>query len=242
MTISKAADSRFSKIMEKEKVMIDIRELSRIYKGAGQAVVALEGINLQISRGEFLCVAGPSGSGKSTLLNLIGALDSPSSGNIVVNGREITRLNRSRRALFRRYNIGFVFQFFNLIPVLTAYENIEYPLLLQGVSAAKRKNRVQTALSDVGISELAGKRPQALSGGQQQRVAVARAIVGRPSIILADEPTGSLDSKSSRELLALFKHLNSAHKITFCFSSHDPEVIQQASRVVILKDGRITPS
>jgi len=225
--------------MVKKQVAIEIQELSRIHQGGGQAVIALDAVSLEINRGEFICVAGPSGAGKSTLLNLIGALDRPSNGKILVNGIEITELSRRDLAFFRRRHIGFVFQSFNLIPVLTAYENIEYPLLLQGVSAAKRQQRMHTALSDVGISDLASKRPLALSGGQQQRVAVARAIVGRPAVILADEPTGSLDSDNSQELLALFSRLNREQGITFCLSSHDPQVIQQASRVVYLKDGKI---
>jgi len=223
-------------------LIIEIQELRRIYGDKRQAVVALDGVNLQITRGEFICVAGPSGSGKSTLLNLIGALDTPSGGKIFVNGCDITRLNRSRRAIFRRDNIGFVFQSFNLIAVLSVYENVEYPLLLQKIPQARRKERVSAALRDVGISELGEKHPNALSGGQQQRVAVARAIVGRPSIILADEPTGSLDSKNGRDIITLFRQLNVSHNITFCFSSHDPEVINQADRTLSLKDGRIRPS
>ncbi|RMF73119.1 MAG: ABC transporter ATP-binding protein [Alphaproteobacteria bacterium] len=193
----------------------------------------------EIAAGEFTVLAGPSGSGKTTLLNLIGCLDQPTTGNIVIDGRDVSREPTAKLADFRRDHIGFVFQSYNLIPVLTALENAEFTLMLQGVPAAERRRRVSALFERLGIAGLEGRRPDDLSGGQQQRVAVARAIASNPSIVLADEPTANLDSATSAELLALMRQLNEEDGVTFLFSSHDPQVIEQARRVITLKDGRL---
>jgi len=219
--------------------LIEINQLSRVYGTGDNAVVALHPVDLNIDRGAFVCVAGPSGSGKSTLLNLIGAIDTPSSGSLTVDGVEVTGLNRTGRAKFRRRSIGFIFQSFNLLPILSVYENVEYSLLLKGINRQERRERVLTALEWVGLSELRDSFPGRLSGGQQQRVAVARAIAGAPAIILADEPTGSLDTGNGRELLDLFTRLNQERRITFIFSSHDPRVIARAAEVITLQDGKL---
>ncbi len=193
----------------------------------------------EIAAGEFTVLAGPSGSGKTTLLNLIGCLDQPTTGNIVIDGRDVSREPTAKLADFRRDHIGFVFQSYNLIPVLTALENAEFTLMLQGVPAAERRRRVSALFERLGIAGLEDRRPDDLSGGQQQRVAVARAIASNPSIVLADEPTANLDSATSAELLALMRQLNEEDGVTFLFSSHDPQVIEQARRVITLKDGRL---
>ena len=219
--------------------LIEINQLSRVYGTGDNAVVALHPVDLNIDRGAFVCVAGPSGSGKSTLLNLIGAIDTPSSGSLTVDGVEVTGLNRTGRAKFRRRSIGFIFQSFNLLPILSVYENVEYSLLLKGINRQERRERVLTALEWFGLSELRDSFPGRLSGGQQQRVAVARAIAGAPAIILADEPTGSLDTGNGRELPDLFTRLNQERRITFIFSSHDPRVIARAAEVITLQDGKL---
>lgn len=201
---------------------------------------ALAGVSLTVAAGEFLCLAGPSGSGKTTLLNLMGALDLATEGQVQVLGQETRGLSLRQRALLRRRHLGFIFQAYNLIPVLSVFENVEYPLIIAGRGQAERTRLVTQALEVVGIAEHGGKRPGELSGGQQQRVAVARAIAGRPSIILADEPTASLDSKTGTALMELLHGLNQELATTFVFSSHDPNVIQQARRVVTLQDGQVT--
>jgi len=192
-----------------------------------------------VRKGEFLCFAGPSGSGKTTLLNLIGALDLPTRGDVVVSGQSTIGLDRCQRALFRRGQVGFVFQSFNLIPVLSLAENVEYPLILSNYPKKERTKLVGEALEMVGLTGDKAKKPSELSGGQQQRAAVARAIVGKPPIILADEPTGSLDSENGRKLMDIFRNLNKEFSTTCLFSSHDHEVIRRADRVVQLKDGKI---
>ena len=207
--------------------------------GPQQQERALAGVSLTVAPGEFLCLAGPSGSGKTTLLNLMGLLDLPSSGSMEFLGQETSTLSRTERAILRRHQLGFIFQGFNLIPVLSVAENVEYPLILAGMAGEERRRRVEHALGLVGISDHGRKRPGELSGGQQQRVAVARAIAPAPPLILADEPTGSLDSRTGAELLALLRRLNQELGTTFVFSSHDHNVINQAQRVVLLQDGQV---
>ena len=207
--------------------------------GPRQEGRALAGVSLTVAPGEFLCLAGPSGSGKTTLLNLAGLLDLPSSGQVELLGQETRGLSLRQRAILRRGHLGFIFQSYNLIPVLSVAENVEYPLILGGLDRRERRSRVERALTLVGIGEHGGKRPTELSGGQQQRVAVARAIAPNPPLILADEPTASLDSRTGASLMALLLSLNRELGTTFLFSSHDPQVIHQAHRVVTLQDGQI---
>ena len=200
---------------------------------------ALRGVNLSIGDGEFTALVGPSGSGKTTLLQLIGLLDKPTSGQVFINGKDATRLNRNQRADLRKGTIGFIFQFFALIPTLTAYENVEMPLLLNGTKATERKARVNEMLEAVGLSERAHHRPDQLSGGQQQRVAVARALSIRPTVVLADEPTANLDTENGKQVMDIMAKLNKETGTTFVFATHDPRVIKYASRVVTLRDGLI---
>jgi putative ABC transport system ATP-binding protein len=201
---------------------------------------ALRGVNLSIEDGEFTALVGPSGSGKTTLLQLIGLLDQPTSGQVIINGKDATRLNRNQRADLRKGTIGFIFQFFALIPTLTAYENVEMPLLLNGTKPAERKARVNEMLEAVGLSDRAHHRPDQLSGGQQQRVAVARALSIRPSVVLADEPTANLDTENGKQVMDIMAKLNNETGTTFVFATHDPRVIGYANRVVTLQDGLIT--
>ena len=200
---------------------------------------ALRGVNLSIENGEFTALVGPSGSGKTTLLQLIGLLDQPTSGNVFINGKEVTHLNRDQRADLRKGTIGFIFQFFALIPTLTAYENVELPLLLTGAKPAERQARVNEMLEAVGLTDRAHHRPDQLSGGQQQRVAVARALSIRPTLVLADEPTANLDSENGRQVMEIMHRLNKETGVTFIFATHDPRVISYARRVVTLEDGLI---
>jgi putative ABC transport system ATP-binding protein len=201
---------------------------------------ALRGVNLSIENSEFTALVGPSGSGKTTLLQLIGLLDQPTSGQVVINGEDATRLNRNQRADLRKGTIGFIFQFFALIPTLTAYENVEMPLLLNGTKAAERKKRVNEVLEAVGLSDRGHHRPDQLSGGQQQRVAVARALAINPKVILADEPTANLDTENGKQVMDIMQRLNKETGVTFVFATHDPRVISYADRVVTLQDGLIT--
>ncbi len=202
-------------------------------------VHALVGVDLEIQQGEFTAIVGPSGSGKTTLLNIIGGLDRPSEGTIEVGGQDISKLSDGEMIEFRQKNIGFVFQAYNLIPVLTAEENVEFVMLLQKRSKEERAARTKELLEAVGIADKINKRPSELSGGQQQRVAVARALASKPSFILADEPTANLDSKSTNNLLDIMARLNKEENITFVFSTHDQRVIDRARRVVTLVDGKI---
>ena len=218
--------------------LVEAVDLHKVYPG-GSKVAALKGINLSISRGEFTALAGPSGSGKSTLLNLIGTLDRPTKGTVSFEGRVVSSQSAEALSDFRLRALGFVFQAYNLIPVLTAVENVEYPLVLRGVAAAERRALALEAMRWVALDEYAERRPDLLSGGQQQRVAVARAIVTRPSLVLADEPTANLDSKTGAHLLDLMESLNRDHGITFLFSSHDGAVLERARRVVRLQDGEL---
>jgi putative ABC transport system ATP-binding protein len=206
----------------------------------GEIIVdALKGINLSIKKGEFTAIAGPSGSGKSSFLNLISGLDHPTSGKIFINNIPMSSMSGNDLSDFRRDHIGFIFQSYNLIPVLSVRENIEYIMLIQGVIESERKKRVDEVLKDVGLSNMGDRRPAQLSGGQQQRVAIARAVVSHPDIILADEPTANLDSKTANHLIGMMKDLNEQKGITFVFSTHDQRIMDMSKRLVILKDGLI---
>lgn len=216
-----------------------VTNVTRLYKIGQMETRALNGVSLGINDGEFTALVGPSGSGKTTLLQLFGCLDQPTSGSVVINGKETTNLNRNQRADLRKETIGFVFQFFALIPTLTAYENVEMPLLLTGKSASERKQRVMELLNAVDLSDRAHHRPDQLSGGQQQRVAVARALATNPKMILADEPTANLDTTNGEQVMEIMKKLNKDTGVTFVFATHDPRVIKYASRVVTLEDGVI---
>ena len=219
--------------------LIRMRQITRTYQEGTLEVLALRGLNLDIAEGEFTALAGPSGSGKTTLLNIIGVLDKPTSGRIEVDGADITRLNRGEAADWRLEKVGFIFQAYNLVPVLTAYENAEFTLLLRGVPAQERKATVAPLMERVGLGEMMDRKPHELSGGQQQRVAIVRALATSPALILADEPTANLDSETSGELMELMLELNQELGTTFLFSTHDPAVIQRARRVVRLLDGRV---
>ncbi|WP_020405230.1 ABC transporter ATP-binding protein [Hahella ganghwensis] len=219
--------------------IVEVRQVSRFFLSGEARIKALDNVDLDIEKGEFTAMVGPSGSGKTTLLNQIGGLDHPDTGTITIEGRSITDLDRKSLTELRLWKIGFVFQEYNLIPVLSAQENVEYVMMLQRVSAKERQLRAKQALAEVGLASMEHRRPMELSGGQQQRVAVARAIVSRPAIVLADEPTANLDSKTGASLLDLMHQLNDQHRITFLFSTHDPMVMERANRVVHLKDGRI---
>lgn len=216
-----------------------LRNVSKVYRQNTLAVQALTDINLDIPKKELACLSGPSGSGKSTLLNLIGGLDKPTSGEITVDGQRVDLLGKAELAALRLTKIGFVFQAYNLIPVLTARENVEFVMQLQGVSPAERRARAMDILKEVDLTGLEDRRPGELSGGQQQRVAVARAIVSEPSLVLADEPTANLDSKTAQALMELLVHMNQEHNVTFLFSTHDKLVMDFSRRLIKLHDGRI---
>lgn len=220
--------------------VIVTKGIEKTYNPKTIPVHALRGVDLTIKKGEFTAIVGPSGSGKTTLLNIIGGLDRPTSGYIEVGGKDISKLNDNQLIDFRRENIGFVFQAYNLIPVLTAKENVEFIMLLQGIPKAQRDKRTLELLHAVGLDDKINKRPIELSGGQQQRVAVARALASKPSFILADEPTANLDSLSTVNLLDIMANLNKQEHITFVFSTHDQRVIDRARRVVTLVDGVIS--
>jgi putative ABC transport system ATP-binding protein len=219
--------------------LVRVDQVTRRFPLDHSAVTALDNVNLQIDIGEFLAISGPSGSGKSTLLNLIGCIDKPTSGRILITGTDTSQLTQSQTSTLRREKIGFVFQTFNLIPVFTAAENVEYPLLVQGVSANERRSRVAEALENVGLSARAQQRPDLLSGGERQRIAVARAIVHRPSLVLADEPTANLDTHNATQLIDLMRDLNRRLGLTFIFSTHDQRLLEHTPRIVRLTDGRI---
>jgi len=213
--------------------------VTRVYTVGKVETHALRGISLSIEGGEFTALVGPSGSGKTTLLQLIGCLDRPTSGHVYVNGKDVSALNRNQRADMRRGTIGFIFQFFALIPTLTAYENIEMPLLLNGHTAGERKSRISELLELIGLADRGTSRPDQLSGGQQQRVAIARALAVKPSLILADEPTANLDTPNGQQVMETMTRLNKDTGVTFVFATHDPRVIQYARRVVTLRDGLV---
>jgi putative ABC transport system ATP-binding protein len=219
---------------------VAVRDVSKTYRLGKVIVTALDGVSLTVKAGEFLAVAGPSGSGKTTLLNLIGCLDTPTSGEVMIDGEAIGGLSAGRRADLRARKLGFVFQTFNLIPVLTAWENVEYPLLLQR-RRGDVAGRVRAALEHVGLADRARHRPPELSGGQQQRVAIARALVTEPALVLADEPTANLDSRTGHEIVELMRRLNRERGTTFVFSTHDPRIVNAADRVLEISDGRLQP-
>ena len=220
--------------------LVQVRGVSKIYRQGSIDIEALHEVDLDIFDGDFAVLAGPSGSGKTTLLNLIGALDVPSKGSITVDGQRLDEVRGSALADLRLHRFGFVFQAYNLIPVMSAYENAEYVLLLQGVATATRRKRVRDLLKAVGLEGLEDRKPAELSGGQQQRVAVARALAAEPAVVLADEPTANLDSKTGAGLVDLMRDLNRERGVTFIISSHDGKVIDRAERVVSLVDGRVT--
>jgi putative ABC transport system ATP-binding protein len=219
--------------------VIDIRNVHKVYDETEIAVKAVDGVTISFDEAEFAAIVGPSGSGKTTLLNLIGGLDMPSSGEIVIDGTNLSKLKSSQLIDFRMKNIGFVFQAYNLIPVLTAKENVEFIMNLQKWSRKERDERTFELLKAVGLFDRMNSRPTKMSGGQQQRVAVARALASRPKFVLADEPTANLDSKSATTLLEIMEKLNHEEKITFIFSTHDARVVKMAHRVITLEDGRV---
>lgn len=221
------------------KTIIDAHNVSKTFNPKTIPVHAVQNVHLHIEEGEFVALVGPSGSGKSTLLNMMGGLDEPTEGTVFIDGVEITKLSENKLIDFRLHNIGFVFQSFNLIPVLTAKENVGFVLQLQNMSKSEREKRVLTLLHEVGLKDKINSKPGELSGGQQQRVAVARALASKPKIILADEPTANLDSKSAANLLDIMAKLNKEGKITFLFSTHDQRVIRKARRVITLVDGKV---
>lgn len=221
------------------EAIVSIESVIKNYGQNGVVTQALRGVDLKLHAGEFMAMAGPSGSGKSTLLNIIGGLDKPTSGKVEFEGRPMGDLSQSALSRLRRDRIGFIFQSYNLIPVLTAMENAEYVLMLQGMPAAKRREKVLRVLKDVGLEGMENRFPRELSGGQQQRVAIARAIAPEPALVLADEPTANVDSKTAKSLLELMGSLNENKGVTFLFSTHDQEVMKQARRLVLLKDGQI---
>ena len=224
---------------KKGSPVVRVENVARYYQQGSHAVRALDGVSLTIRSGEFVSLAGPSGSGKSTLLNIIGGLDRPSAGRVWLGAQCLNELRPSQLATLRLTRIGFIFQAYNLIPVLSARENIEFTMQLQGVDAAERKRRSLAMLAEVGLSDLADRRPADMSGGQQQRVAVARALVTNPLLLLADEPSANLDSDTTRALLALLRHMNQAHGTTIVTATHDPIVMAYARRHVRLVDGRV---
>lgn len=220
--------------------VIDAHNISRVYNPTTIPVYAINNVHLHLERGEFVALVGPSGSGKTTLLNLIGGLDRPDTGSIYINGIDITQLREGRLINFRLFNIGFVFQAFNLIPVLTARENVEFIMQLQKTKRKIRETRALQLFGQIDMEDKMNSRPAALSGGQQQRVAVARALASKPQFVLADEPTANLDSKAAGNLLDIMTRLNKEENMTFIFSTHDQRVIERARRVITLVDGRIT--
>ena len=219
--------------------LVKLEKVFKVYGRNGIEVRALQGVDLVIEAGEFTVLMGPSGSGKTTLLNLIGGLDYPTGGKVLIDGRDTAGLSGAKLSRLRLEKIGFVFQAYNLIPVLTAYENAEYVLMLQGMPAATRREKVMDLLQTVGLGGMEDRFPRELSGGQQQRVAIARAIAPEPELILADEPTANLDSKTAADLLELMLRLNGKKKVTFLFSTHDPAVMERARRIVVLRDGQV---
>lgn len=218
---------------------VSLRHVGKTYRLDAVEVPALSDINLDIRQGCFTVLSGPSGSGKTTLLNLIGCIDQPDSGEIVIAGQAVQALDDDALADFRARHIGFIFQNFNLLPVLTAFENVEYPLVLAGVAPAERRQRVTELLAAVGLADRANNRPGQLSGGQRQRVAIARALATSPQLVLADEPTANLDSHTGADIIALMRRLQQERNVTFVFSSHDPQVHAEADEVVYIRDGRI---
>ncbi len=219
--------------------VVTVSDLKKSYPLGEVNFQALNGIDLEVAAGEFLALAGPSGSGKTTLLNIIGCLDSPTEGEILLGKEPVNRLNPDKLADIRKAKLGFVFQSYNLIPVLTAFENVEYPLILNKVNPVERRERVQQILKEVGLADKMNNFPNQLSGGQQQRVSIARALVNQPMLVLADEPTANLDSHTGQEIISLMQQLNREKGVTFIFATHDQRIMDHASRVVQIRDGQI---
>lgn len=219
--------------------LIEVNKLTKIYDGTAVPVKALNEINLEIESGEFTAIVGPSGSGKTTLLNIVGGLDTPTSGSVIIDNVDISTYKPDELINFRLHHIGFVFQAYNLIPVFTAKENVEFIMLLQGISKSEREKRAIELLTDVGLGDRINNKPSELSGGQQQRIAVARALASKPSFVLADEPTANLDSATADSLLDLMEKLNKDFNMTFVFSTHDQRVIKRAHRIITLHDGEV---
>jgi putative ABC transport system ATP-binding protein len=220
--------------------MVVLDNASKVYKLGKHEVLALKDVNLTVKEGEFISVVGPSGSGKSTLLNLIGCIDTPTSGTVSIMGKDVVTYKDAALSKLRNETIGFIFQSFNLVPVLNAFENIEYPLVILGVPKTQRIGRTTSILHEVGLEDFAKHRPEELSGGQRQRVAIARALVTEPEIVLADEPTANLDSTTGFEILDLMQKMNEEHKTTFIFSTHDPKIEKYAKTIYTMKDGDLT--
>jgi putative ABC transport system ATP-binding protein len=225
--------------MQPTNALVSVEQVTRKFPMDRSEVIALDNASLRVFAGEFLAIAGPSGSGKSTLLNLIGCIDKPTTGRILIEGIDTTRLSPSAMTSLRREKIGFVFQTFNLIPVFTAIENVEFPLLVQGLNSTERRRRAAEALASVGLSARAHQRPDLLSGGERQRIAVARAIVHRPALVLADEPTANLDTRNATQLIDLMRDLNQRLGLTFIFSTHDQRLLEHTPRIVRLTDGQV---
>jgi len=220
-----------------DDAIVNMNDVTKIYRQGEVEVQALRGLNLTIQSGEFTAISGPSGSGKTTALNLIGALDAPTSGRLIVDSQDLSQKSAGELARMRLARIGFIFQAYNLIPVLTAYENAEFVLMLRGVPHAERREKVMAILKEVGMNSMADRKPDQLSGGQQQRIAIARAVVAEPALVLADEPTANVDSKTADALLDLMQRMNEEHKVTFLFSTHDKRVMDRAKRLLRLSDG-----
>jgi len=222
------------------ETLIKVDNVSKIYQRGGETLTVLDGLNLEVPKQDFLALMGPSGSGKSTLLNLMGGLDTPTSGGIGINGVQLDQMNSKQLSHWRASNVGFIFQFYNLLPVLTADKNVELPLLLTNLSKSQRKDHVLTAMKAVGIDDRADHKPSELSGGQQQRVAIARALVSDPDILVCDEPTGDLDRNTATEILGLLKILNEDHGKTIIMVTHDPVAAESAKRILHLDKGQLT--
>jgi putative ABC transport system ATP-binding protein len=226
-------------VADGNSAIVALNDVTKVYRQGAVDVHALRGLTLDVAKGEFTAICGPSGSGKTTALNLIGALDRPTSGSVVLEGQDLSRLSRRELSHLRRDRIGFVFQAYNLMPVLTAYENAETVMWVQGVAVEERRRRVMDLLAAVGLEGLEHRKPSELSGGQQQRVAIARAIAASPAIVLADEPTANVDSETADTLIGIMEKLNREQGVTFLFSTHDPRVMERARRLVRLVDGEV---
>ena len=220
--------------------LVSVKEVNKTYKRGGEILVVLDDLNLEVPKGDFLALMGPSGSGKSTLLNLIGGLDTPTSGNVEVDGERLDTLNSKALSKWRASHVGFIFQFYNLLPVLTAFRNVELPLLLTKLSSSQRRQHVETALNIVSLEDRSGHKPSELSGGQQQRVAIARALVSDPDILVCDEPTGDLDRGTASEILTLLQILNRDHNKTILMVTHDPAAAEFAKRTLHLDKGKLS--
>jgi putative ABC transport system ATP-binding protein len=220
-------------------MILQTKDLTKVYRVGKEEVPALRGVNFELDVGDFVVINGPSGSGKTTFLNLIACIDKPTSGEVFIEDLPTSQLSEGQLAELRKQKIGLVFQTFNLIPVLSAFENIEYPLLLLGLGRAERRRRVMALLEEVGLKDLANRRPDELSGGQRQRVAIARALVTNPKLVLADEPTANLDSETGKQVMAIMRRLNEEHHVAFLVVTHDPVVTQYAQRTVKIRDGQL---